>query len=108
MVQSENNPLGMHLEPETVEAWWQYIAWPRYRTYGYRNHKRAVTRWWSQVGRVDLSRARSALAHAQEAEAQRVQNELGVMCTQGAIDKYLDSSKEVQAALRAMLGSPTR
>ncbi len=69
---AEENPLGVELEPEMVEAWWQYIAWPRYKTYKYRDHKRAVTRWWAGVCREDLSRARTALAHAREADAHRM------------------------------------
>lgn len=61
---AEENPLGVTILVEEAEAWWHYIAWPSYKTYAYKLHKRAVRRWWSRLTVTDLARARQAIANA--------------------------------------------
>ncbi len=73
---AQDNPLGMDLTPEIAEAWWHYVAWPRYKTYRYRSHRRAVTKWWASVSKADLDCAQSAIDHARDAKAARAQRDL--------------------------------
>lgn len=51
------NPLGLPLTEQDVRDWWDYI-WPVYRDRGYRDHKRAIKRWWQRVEGGELDRAR--------------------------------------------------
>lgn len=70
------NPLGLTLHWREVEAWFNYIAWPAYKTYGYRRHKQAVRRWWSRCSMRDLDRARAAMENHKIEMAQESQDAL--------------------------------
>jgi hypothetical protein len=71
-----DNPLGANLTTAEVEAWWHFIAWPRYKTYRYRAHKRALRKWWAGISMSDISRAREAMERSKVAAAQARQDEI--------------------------------
>jgi len=63
------NPFGLTLHWREVEAWFNYIAWPAYKTYHYKRHQVAVRRWWARCHMRDLERAREAMENADYEEA---------------------------------------
>lgn len=70
------NPLGLTIHWREAEAWFNYIAWPAYKTYGYTKHHRATRRWWARVTMRDLDRARDAMENVKFEEAQVDQDKL--------------------------------
>ena len=57
---ASENPFGLTLHWREVEAWFDYIAWPAYKTYNYKLHRKATRRWWAKASQRDLDRAREA------------------------------------------------
>lgn len=64
---AEENPLGVALSAQDTKEWFDW-AWFRYKTYDYRNHKRAVRRWWSGVTQADLDRSRERARNLRSAD----------------------------------------
>ncbi len=73
---AQDNPLGMTISPELAEAWWHWVAWPTYKSYRYRAHKRAVRQWWSAVTVLNLQRAQDAIDNQRAEQAARAQAEV--------------------------------
>jgi hypothetical protein len=73
---ASENPFGLTLHWREVEAWFDYIAWPAYKTYKYTRHSRAVRRWWARCSMKDLERARAAMGNVDLEQAQTEQNAL--------------------------------
>ena len=73
---AQDNPFGLTIHWRDVEAWFNYIAWPAYKTYNYRRHGVAVRRWWARAGTRDLERAQEARENAKIEKAQVQQAEL--------------------------------
>lgn len=73
---AEENPFGLTLNWHEVEAWFNFIAWPVYKTYIYKNHKTAVRRWWARAHLRELERAREAMENARYERAQAEQDAL--------------------------------
>jgi hypothetical protein len=70
------NPLGITLHWREAEAWFNYIAWPAYKTYKYTRHGVAVRRWWANLSMKDIDRAREAVENARLEHAQIEQDDL--------------------------------
>ena len=51
------NPFHVPVTMNDVEAWWD-LTWLRYKTYRYKNHKRAIRRWWARARYEELLDAR--------------------------------------------------
>jgi len=96
-----DNPLGMYITERDVEAWWHYIAWPKYKIRRYKNHTRAVMSWWSRITVADLVRAREAAERAQLAEAMAVQEQMDAEYW-AAVDAYGEPIE--LGALRVIMG----
>ncbi len=75
---ASENPFGLTLDWREAEAWFNHIAWPAYKTYPYRQHKRAVRRWWARCSMRDLERAREAMDNTKVERAQAEQDELPI------------------------------
>jgi hypothetical protein len=73
---ARENPLGLTLHWREAEAWFNFIAWPAYKTYKYRRHSAAVRRWWANLTMKDLERAREAMENVKLERAQAQQDEL--------------------------------
>lgn len=73
---ARDNPLGLTIHWRVVEAWFNYIAWPAYKTYRYTRHQVAVRRWWARVSERDLDRTHNAMENVKMAAAQESQDEL--------------------------------
>jgi len=73
---ASENPLGIKMSVGDVAAWWHFIAWPRYKTYQYRSHKRAIRRWWANVTMGDIERARESRQRHFEEREQEIQDSL--------------------------------
>jgi hypothetical protein len=73
---ASENPLGITLHWREAEAWFNFIAWPAYKTYGYRAHKKATRRWWARLSIKELERARDAMENVQFEAAQADQDAL--------------------------------
>ena len=85
---AEENPLGLRLTPEEVGGWWK-LTWPRYKTYRYRNHGRAVRSWWSRVTPRELAAARAVLAAEQDQalreQEERLREDVGLLAIDSAV-----------------------
>ena len=81
---ASENPLGLTLHWREVEAWFNYIAWPAYKTYNYKRHSVAVRRWWARVRVDDVERARDAVENQRMEKAQVQQDELPDECIDDA------------------------
>ena len=90
-----DNPLGANISAAEAEAWWHFVAWPKYKTCRYRAHKRAVTRWWARLRPFELDLARQALARCEEEHAQFAQDAL--------IDNSFDPNPAVRDAVAQMM-----
>lgn len=73
---AQDNPLGITISAAEAEAWWNWIAWPRYKTYGYKRHKVAVRRWWAGITISDLKRTVEAMGRAEIEYAMEYQAKL--------------------------------
>ena len=73
---ASENPLGLTIHWREVEAWFNIVAWPAYKTYPYRQHKKAVRRWWSRVSERELDRVRNAMENVTLERAQGEQDQL--------------------------------
>jgi hypothetical protein len=71
---ASENPLGLTIHWREVEAWFNIVAWPAYKTYTYRQHKKAVRRWWARVSERDLDRTREAMDNVKLGRAQEEQD----------------------------------
>lgn len=71
-----DNPFGLTLHWREVEAWFNHIAWPAYKTYNYKRHHQTVRRWWARCRIEDLGRAREAMSNRDIERAQKEQDEL--------------------------------
>ena len=54
-----HNPIGMSLSTEDVDAWF-HVIWPKYAEYQYKNHQRAIAKWWSKVTEREIQDCREA------------------------------------------------
>lgn len=70
------NPFGLTLHWREVEAWFDHVAWPAYKTYNYTRHNVTVRRWWARCSMRDLERARQAMENVMLERAQREQDGL--------------------------------
>lgn len=77
---ASENPFGLTLHWREVEAWFNHIAWPAYKTYHYKRHHQCVRRWWANCRMADLERAREAVENVklQRAQTQQDQLEAGI------------------------------
>jgi hypothetical protein len=73
---ASENPFGLTLHWREVEAWFNHIAWPAYKTYNYTRHQQTVRRWWARSSMRDLERAREAVDNVRLEFAQAEQNSL--------------------------------
>jgi hypothetical protein len=73
---ASDNPFGLTLHWREVEAWFNYIAWPAYKTYNYKRHHQTVRRWWARCRSEDLERARDAMSNKEMENAQKQQDDL--------------------------------
>ena len=73
---ASDNPFGLTLHWREVEAWFDFIAWPAYKTYTSTRHRQAVRRWWARCRSEDLARARNALNNVELERAQKEQDSL--------------------------------
>jgi len=73
---AHDNPFGLTLHWREVEAWFNFIAWPAYKTYNYSRHQQTVRRWWARTSTRDLERAREAMDNVKLERAQVEQDEL--------------------------------
>ena len=73
---ASENPFGLKLHWREVEAWFNFIAWPAYKTYNYTQHQRAIRRWWARACTMDLERAREALENTKFARAEDEQSRI--------------------------------
>lgn len=94
------NPLGLELHWREVEAWFNFIAWPAYKTYNYRRHAQTVRRWWARVRMDDLVRAREAMENTKIGRAQEEQDRMDAEVDQ----MFTDSTPKNKNALRKILG----
>ncbi len=70
-----DNPFSEPISMNDVQAWWD-IAWLTYKTYGYRNHKRAIRRWWARARIEELHRARDRKREIELHRLQQKQDQL--------------------------------
>jgi hypothetical protein len=91
------NPFGLTLHWREVEAWFDYIAWPAYKTYGYTRHHRSVRRWWARCTMYDLDRARDAMDNIKLERAQEEQDQIQPK-------EQLEATPETHNALRKIMG----
>jgi hypothetical protein len=75
---ARDNPLGLTLHWHDAEAWFNFIAWPRYKTYNYKRHHQTVRRWWANLSMRDLDRARDAMENVKIEVAQLSQRALEI------------------------------
>ena len=94
---AEENPFGMSLHWREVEAWFDYIAWPAYKTYNYKRHGVAVRRWWARCSMQDLCRAREAMDNVQLERAQDEQDQIHA-------EEQFETSPDTTNALRKIMG----
>jgi hypothetical protein len=94
---ASENPFGLTLHWREVEAWFDYIAWPAYKTYGYTRHRKAVRRWWARCTMYDLDRARDAMDNIKVERAQGEQDGL-----EGSTEN--NSSPMNETSLRKIMG----
>jgi hypothetical protein len=66
-------------KPEWVESWFE-IQWPKLHARGYKNHRAAVTNWWSRVRPGELEQARERIRalsdHAESEEREQLAREV--------------------------------
>lgn len=73
---ARENPFGLTLHWREVEAWFEYICWPAYKTYNYKRHRLAVRRWWARCSMRDLDRAREAMDNVKFERVQKQQDQM--------------------------------
>lgn len=93
---ARDNPLGITIKAKEVRAWFDYVAWPSYKTYQYKLHKRAIRRWWARIRMQELERARDAMAAHDAERLQKIQDRILTMPNDGKIESY--------PALRKIMG----
>jgi hypothetical protein len=98
------NPLGLTIHWREAEAWFNYIAWPRYKTYKYTRHGVAVRRWWANLSMRDLERAREAMENAKFEDAQVEQDKLDL--EQGVQELYPSDSPALRKIMGGKSGRP--
>jgi hypothetical protein len=94
---AQDNPFGLTLHWREAEAWFNYIAWPAYKTYGYTRHQMTVRRWWARATQGDIQRARDAIENVEMERAQKEQDSLPE-------DSFEQDSPQNPTALRKILG----
>lgn len=83
---ASENPFGLELHWREVEAWFNHIAWPAYKTYNYRQHRKTVRRWWAHCSFLDLERARDAMDNVKMERMVEQQDVPGRVTAQEVID----------------------
>ena len=66
---AEGNPWGLRLSVEEVDAWWESV-WPTFKTYDYKNERRAIRKWWARARGWELARARAVVREREKVALQ--------------------------------------
>lgn len=96
---ARDNPLGITITPDEVEAWWNYVAWPRFKTYEYRQHGRAIRKWWARVRMDEIEHARASMGRARVEHLERLQERLNAPPAEND-----QTAEERRGAMRAIFG----
>jgi hypothetical protein len=94
---ARDNPFGITLHWREVEAWFEYIAWPAYKTYNYKLHLKATRRWWARCSMQDLERARDAMDNVKFERAEEELKRFGA-------EEWLEASPFEKNTLTKIMG----